>query len=149
MKKLRLTTHDRIDPTRPDPIRPDPTRLDPCKQRPATPTTTVPRDDALRLGRQHDEALRVVGAAGHDDVDALLLVQLQFVIKNLLVESVLQAFISEVDQQLLELVLRVKVLEACRRDGEGAARGGSGGRRGKRAEGGAGKDSRLGTITLY
>ena len=74
----------------------------------------APRDDALGLAGEHLKALRIVRARGHNDVDPLLLVQLDLVVEHLLVESVLQALVGEVDQQLLELVLRVEVLKPCR-----------------------------------
>lgn len=72
----------------------------------------LPGDDSLGSVREHLEAFRVVGACGHRDADALLLVQLELVVEDLLVECVLQALVGEIDQQLLELVLRVEVFES-------------------------------------
>lgn len=67
---------------------------------------------ALGLVRQHQQALRVVGAAGHLDFDTLVHVQLELIVEHLLVKRVLQALVGEVDQKLFELVLRIEILEA-------------------------------------
>lgn len=72
----------------------------------------LPRDDAIRFGREHFQTLGVVRTRGHDDLDPLFLIQLELVVEDLLVEGILEALVGEVDQQLLELVFLVEILEA-------------------------------------
>lgn len=72
---------------------------------------TLPGNDAVGLVNKQLQTLGVVRARGDLDLDALVLIELEFVIEHVLVKRVLEALISKVDQQLLELVLRVEVLK--------------------------------------